>query len=77
MLAREAHDATAVLVEDDYTDGEAEVLEVLTDSEEIGGDVVVCGEVLDLRLDLCGGGARVVDKAAAIADLGVEHLTGG
>lgn len=77
LLASEADDARAVLVEDDDADGEAEVLEVLADTEEISGEVVVGEEVIDLRLDLCGGGARVVDKAAAVADFGVEHLAGG
>ena len=77
LLACEADDACAVLVEDDDTDGEAEVLEILADSEEICGEVVVGEEVVHLGCCLCGGCACVVDKAAAVADLGVEHLAGG
>ena len=66
-----------VLIEDDDADGEAEVLEVLAHAEEVTGEVVVGGEVVHFFLCLCGGCARVVDKAAAVADFGVEHLAGG
>ena len=76
LLACEPDDARAVLIEYDDADGEAEILEVLADTEKISGEVVVGEEVIHFRLDLCGGGARVVDKAAAVADLGVEHLAG-
>ena len=77
LLASEADDARAVLVEDDDADGEAEVLEILADTEEICGEVVVGEEVVHLGCCLCGGLFCVVDKAAAVADLGVEHLAGG
>ena len=77
LLASEANDARAVLVEDDDADGEAEVLEILADTEEICGEVVVGEEVVHFLLHLCVGGTCVVDKAAAVADLGVEHLAGG
>ena len=77
LLASEADDARAVLVEDDDADGEAEVLEILADTEEICGEVVVGEEVVHLGCCLCGGCACVVDKAAAVADLGIEHLAGG
>ncbi len=66
-----------VLVEDDDADGEAEVLEVLADTEEITCHVIVSCEVVDFILCLCGGLVCVIDKAAAVADLGVEHLAGG
>ena len=77
LLACETDDARAVLVEDNHADGEAEVLEVLTDTEEVCRKVVVGEEVVHLRCCLCGGSACVVDKAAAVADFGVEHLAGG
>lgn len=77
MLPCEPDDARAVLVEDDDADGEAEVLEVLADTEEISGEVVVGKEVIDFVLCLCGGLVCVIDKAAAVADFGVEHLAGG
>ena len=74
MLADDAHNAVGVLIEYDDADAKAEVLEVLTDAEEIACEVVVESEVVDLRRDLCGGKLCVVDKAAAIADFCVEHL---
>ena len=77
LLACEPYDVRAVLVENDDADGETEVFEVLADAEEISGEVVVSEEVIDLGRCLCGGCARVVDKAAAVADFGVEHLAGG
>ena len=40
LLTSEADDARAVLVEDDDADGEAEVLEILADSEEIYEEVL-------------------------------------
>ena len=61
MLACEADDARAVLVEDDDADGEAEVLEVLADTEEVTGMVVVGGEVVDFFMNLYGGFFCVVD----------------
>lgn len=53
------------------------MLEVLTDTEEIGGEVVVESEVLDFALDLGGGDAGIIPQAGAITDLGVEYLTSG
>ena len=50
------------------------MLEVLTHTEEIGGDVVVGEEVINFFMNLCGGLACVVDKTAAIADFSIEHL---
>ena len=44
---------------------------------EIGGDVVVGEEVINFFMNLCGGLVCVVDKTAAVADFGVEHLAGG
>ena len=55
FLSQQAHNLCAVLVENKHTDGEAEVLEVLTDAEKISGEVIVKKEVLDIILDLCGG----------------------
>lgn len=77
FLTQEAHNLCAVLVENKHADGEAEVLEVLTDSEEVCGEVVVEKEVLDFILDRGGGDAGIIPQACAIADLGVETLTGG
>ena len=37
-------------------------------------EVVVQHEVIHLRLHLCGGKLRVIDKSVAIADFGIEHL---
>lgn len=53
------------------------MLEVLTDTEEISGEVVVESEVLDFALDLSGGDAGIIPQAGAITDLGVEYLTSG
>lgn len=47
FLSQQAHNPCAVLVENKYRHGEAEVLEVLTDAEEVGGEVVVKEEVID------------------------------
>ena len=41
FLTQEAHNLCAVLVENKHADGEAEVLEVLTDAEKVCGEVVV------------------------------------
>ena len=77
LLSGEPDDARAVFIEDDDAYGEAEVFEVLADTEEICGEVVIGEEVVHLGCCLCGGCARVVDKATAVADFGVEHLAGG
>lgn len=50
------------------------MLEILADTEEIGGDVVVGEEVINFFMNLCGGLVCVVDKSAAIADFSIEHL---
>lgn len=50
------------------------MLEVLAHAEEVTYEVVVQHEVNNLRLHLCGGKLRVIDKSAAIADFSVEHL---
>ena len=65
------------MVEDQDRDGKREVLEVLTDTEEIGSEVVLKQEVLDVVLHLGGATVGVVLQARAIADLGVELHTGG
>ena len=77
LLSCEPYDARAVLVEDDDADGEAKVLEVQANTEEVTRYIVISHEVLNLRQHLCGGVLGVVDKSAAVADFGVEHLTGG
>ena len=41
FLSQQAHDACAVLVENKHGHGEAEVLEALTDDEEVCGEIVV------------------------------------
>ena len=48
MLADDAHNAAGILIEDDEADTKAEVLEILTDAEEVACEVVVQGEVADL-----------------------------
>ena len=50
------------------------MLEVLAHTEEVTCEVVVQHKVIHLRLHLCGGKLRVIDKPAAIADFSVEHL---
>ena len=74
LLADDAHNAAGILIEDDDADTKAEVLEILTDAEEVACEVVIQHEVIHLRLHLCGGKLRVIDKSAAIADFGIEHL---
>lgn len=69
-----AHDATGILIEDDYADAKPEVLEVLTHTEEVTCEVVVQHKIIHLRLHLCGGKLRVIDKSTAIADFSIEHL---
>ena len=53
------------------------MLELLAHTEDVTCEVVVQHKVIHLRLHLCGGKLRVIDKSAAIADFGVEHLAGG
>ena len=48
LLADDAHNAAGILIEDDDADTKAEVLEILTDAEEVACEVVVQGEVADL-----------------------------
>ena len=52
------------------------MLEVLAHAEEVTCEVVVQYKVIHLRLHLCGGKPCVIDKSAAIADFGIEHLAG-
>ncbi len=68
FLTQEAHNLCAVLVENKHTDGKAEVLEVLTDAEEVCGEVVVEKEVLDFLFYGIGGDARIIPQPCAIAD---------
>ena len=53
------------------------MFEVLTDTEEIGGKVVVHEVMVDVLLDGCFGFRCVIDQAGAIANLGIEDLAGG
>ena len=76
FLSQQTDDARAVLVEDKHGHGEAEVLKVLTDAEEVSGEVVVESEVLDCTLDGGGGFGDAVLQAGSVADLGVETLAG-
>ena len=48
-----------------------------TIAKQVTGEVVVSDEVVHGLLHLCGGCCGVVDKSAAVAHLGVEHLAGG
>ena len=77
LLAENADDAGCVGTEDDDTDAEPEVLEVLTDAEEIGGKVVVHEVMVDVLPDVCFGFRCVIDQAGTIANLGIENLAGG
>ena len=76
FLSQQTDDARAVLIENKYGHGEAKVLEVLTDAEEVSGEVVVKKEVLDSRLDRCGGFGGAILQPRTVADLGVEALAG-
>lgn len=76
FLSQQADDARAVLVENKHRHGEAEVLEVLADAEKVCGEVVVKEEVIDSRLDRCGGFGGAVLQPRTVADLGVETLAG-
>ena len=72
-----AYNPRALGIEDDYRDAEGEVLEVLAHTEEIRGHGVIEQEVLDLPLDIAATRVGVVLQPAAVAHLGIEHLTGG
>ena len=50
------------------------MLELLAHTEDVTCEVVVQHKVIHLRLHLCGGKLRVIDKSTAIADFSVEHL---
>jgi hypothetical protein len=77
FFPQKAHDFRAVFIEDKHGDSEAEVFQVLTDTEKISCEVVVKKKVLDFIPDLCSGYAGIIPQSGAIADLGVEHLTSG
>ena len=74
LFAHDADNAAGILIEDDHADAKAEVLEVLAHTEEVTCKVVVQHKVIHLRLHLCGGKLRVIDKSTTIADFSVEHL---
>ena len=77
FLSDKPHNLCALGVQYDHRHGEGEMFEVLAHAEEIACEVVVKQKVLDFGLDGLGGLGAVVDKAGAVADFGVEHLTGG
>ena len=77
LLADQPYNPRALSIEDDDRDAEGEVLEVLAHTEEVRGQGVVEQEVLDLPLDIAATRVGVVLQPAAVADLGIEHLTGG
>ena len=77
LFADDTHNLARVIVEDDDRDGESKVFEVLTNAEEIGSEVVLKQEVLDVLLHLCGAFPGVVLQACTIADFGIELLTSG
>ena len=66
-----------MLVEDDDGYAPAEVLEILADSEEIRGKVVVQAEILDFGLNGGCAGVGSVLETGAVAYFRVEELTGG
>lgn len=74
LFAHDADDATGIPIEDDHADAKAEVLKVLAHAEKATCEVVVQYKIIHLRLHLCGGKLCVIDKSAAIADFGIEHL---
>lgn len=77
LLSDEPHNLCTLGVQYDHRHGEREMFEVLAHAEEIACEVVVKQKVLDFALDGLGGVGYVVDKAGAVADFGIEHLTGG
>jgi len=52
------------------------VLETLTDTEKVSGEVVIEKEVLDFAFDGGGGDAGIKPQTGTVADLGVETLAG-
>ena len=52
------------------------MLEVLTNSEKVSGDVVVESEVLDGTLDRSGGFSGAGLQPGSVADFGIETLAG-
>ena len=73
--AKKAGDALGNIAEHAKLIGE--VLEVLAHTEEVRGQSVVEQEVLDLPLDIAATRIGIVLQPAAVAHLGIEHLTGG
>lgn len=72
FLSQQADDTRAVLVGNKHRHGEAEVFDVLTDAEEVCGEVVVKEEVFDSRLDRCrgfGGAARASKSGSVSTEL--------
>lgn len=76
FLSQQTDDARAVLVENKHRHGEAKVLEVLRNAEEVSGEVVVENEVLDFSLGVRRRTGDAVLQAGSVADLGVEALAG-
>lgn len=76
LLAEQPHNLSTVGIKDDDTDGEAEVFEVLADTEEVRGEVVVEREVLDFTLDSRLLTLDFVLQTRPEADLGIKELAG-
>ena len=76
FLNQQTDDARTVLIENKHRYGEAKVLKVLTDAEKVSGEVVVKEEVIDSRLDRCGGFGGAILQPRTRAYLGVETLAG-
>lgn len=74
FLAFKGDHLGSVLVENKHRHGEAKVLEVLTDTEKVCGEVVVKHEVLNFALDSGRSDAGIISQA--VVDFGVETLTG-
>ena len=73
FLSQQTDDARAVLVENKHRHGEAEVHEILTDAEEVCGEVVVKEKVIESRLDRCGGFGGAVLQPRTVAALGIGN----
>lgn len=77
FLSLQAHDLFAFTIEYYDGDSKAEMLEVLTYSEEVSRKVVVKQEVVNFLFDLCCGFVGVVHEPGTITHFGVEQLTSG
>ena len=73
----QAHDVLALVVKDDDRNTPAEMLEVLTDTEEVRRQRICKQEILHLVLHLGRAGSSIIRKPSSVADFSIEHLASG